>query len=327
MGRHANPVPTDADLRLHALAVALRRLKAASGLTYAGLAKRTKARGEPKGASTLSQAAAGHRLPRLSTVLAFARAAADPTDPHARRQAEREIHSLWAATAIQHSAPLAAEQAPSVRRLLEGVRRPLDAARAEKRRPKRTLENLGLELRRARARAGQPSLRALERWSEEAGHRVPKSTANLILTGRVLPTREQLAALLTAVRSAAGADRGAPSDDLRRLAAIRDSIEAMTRPTPPVRVAGYGCVDGSLDALLERRDRDERILRKIGKLTEDADVEHDEYRLGVAEDPTPWESMDDDELAAWEEEAREAYQAQQGGRDLLAELRGQMAGG
>ncbi|MFJ2866876.1 hypothetical protein [Kitasatospora sp. NPDC087314] len=315
-------MPTDAGLRLHALAVALRRLKAASGLTYAGLAKRTKARGEPKGASPLSQAAAGHRLPRLSTVLAFARAAADPADPHARRQAEWEIHSLWAATAIQHSAPLAAEQAPSVRRLLEGVRRPLDAARAEKRRPKRTLENLGLELRRARARAGQPSLRALERWSEEAGHRVPRSTANLILTGRVLPTREQLAALLTAVvRSAAGADRGAPSDDLRRLAAIRDSIEAMTRPTPPVRVAGYGCVDGSLDALLERRDRDERILRKIGKLTEDADVEHDEYRLGVAEDTAPWEFMDDEELAAWEQEALEADRAHRSGRDLGAELR------
>ncbi|WP_371517632.1 hypothetical protein [Kitasatospora sp. NBC_01300] len=326
MGRRANPLPAEAGPHLHALAVALRRMKAASGLTYTALAKRTKADDKPKGASTLSQAAAGHRLPRLDTVLAFARAAADPADAHARHQAEREIHSLWAAVAVQRSAPPAGEQAaPPVLRDPEHVG-PAAAGPAASRRPRRTMASLGLGLRRIRARAGQPSLKVLEDLSKAAGCRVPKSTVDLILAGRALPTQAQLEALLTAFDDAAGPGRRAVLSR-RKWTALRDYVESRTRPAPLVRVTGFGCVDGSLEMVLERRDRDEGIKRKVGKLAEDEAEEQDEYSLGVASGPAPWELMDDEELAAWEQEALEADRAYRSGRDLLAELREQMAGG
>ncbi|MBO1419073.1 hypothetical protein [Streptomyces sp. FH025] len=287
-------------------------MKDASGLTYTDLAARAAALGTPKGAATLSQAAAGHRLPRLGTALAFAHAAADPADAKAQRQAMQDIRDLWQAAAIGRAAPLASEQAP----------------KAEKYRPRRTLGNLALGLRKMRARAGQPSLKAIQDLSEAAGHRVAKSTVHLILVGRVLPTREQLAALLTAFDAAAGAGRSAVRSR-RKWMALRDSVESRTRPAPPVRVTGYGCVDGSLDTVLERQHREEEVLRKIGKLAQDENKDDDqgEYRLGVVTSRIPWEYMDDDELAAMEEEAHEAREvleadlARQGSRDLLAELR------
>lgn len=306
MGRRANPVPASTGPHLTALATSLRRMKESSGLTYAELAKRTAHRGEPKGAATLSQAAAGHRLPRLSTALAFARAAVAPDDAYARNLAAQHINSLWKRAAVEHAAPLATV----------GPAAAADGAS----RPKRTLANLALELRRMRAQAGQPSLKALEDLSETAGHRVPKSTVHLILAGRVLPTRGQLAALLTAVDAAAGSGRSVVRSR-RKWMALRDFVESRTSPAPLVCVTGYGCVDGSLDTLLERRDRDEGILRKVGKFAEDEADEQDEYRLGVTSKPASWDFMDDEELAAWEQEALEADLAHRSGRDLLTELR------
>ncbi|RGD62066.1 hypothetical protein DR950_33830 [Kitasatospora xanthocidica] len=309
MGRHANPVPAGTNPRLRALALALRRMKKVSGLTYAGLAARTEALGTPRGAATLSQAAAGHRLARLDTVHAFARAAADPADTKAQHQAAQDIRDLWQAAAIGRAAPLASELAP----------------KTEKYQPRRTLDNLALGLRKMRARAGQPTLKALQDLSEAAGHRVAKSTIHLILAGRVLPTREQLAALLTAFDAAAGAGRNAVRSQWKWMA-LRDFIESRTRPAAPVRVTGYGCVDGFLDTVLESQQRKEEVLRKIGKLAKDEDEDEDEgeYRLGVVTSRIPWEYMDDDELAAMQEEAHEAREtdlARQGSRDLLAELR------
>ncbi|MFD7450336.1 hypothetical protein [Kitasatospora sp. NPDC059827] len=307
MGRRANPVPANTGPRLRALATALRRMKESSGLTYAELAKRSARRGEPKGAATLSQAAAGHRLPRLDTALAFARAAADPDDVPTQHRATQHVHTLWTRASVEHAAPLAAGGPPP-------------AAQDGASRPKRTLANLALGLRRMRAQAGQPSLKALEGLSEAAGYRVPKSTVHLILAGRVLPTRDQLAALLTAVDSAAGSGRSVVRSR-RKWMALRDFVESRASPAPLVRVTGYGCVDGSLDALLERRDRDEGILRKVGKFAEDEADEQDEYRLGVTSKPASWDVMDDEELAAWEQKALEADLAHRSGRDLLAELR------
>ncbi|MFJ6380173.1 hypothetical protein ACIQI7_09250 [Kitasatospora sp. NPDC092039] len=287
-------------------------MKDASGLTYADLAARTVALGNPKGAATLSQAAAGHRLPRLSTAEAFARAAADPGDSNAQRQAVQKISDLWRAAAIGRAALLASEPAPA----------------AEKYQPRRTLEKLALGLRKMRARAGQPTLRTLQDLSEAAGHQVAKSTLHLVLAGRALPTREQLAALLTAFDAAAGPGRSAVRSR-RQWMALRDAVESRTRPAPPTRVTGYGCLDGALDEVLERRERKEEILRKVGKLAEDEDrddYEQGEYRLGATTSRAPWEYMDDDELAAMEEEAWDAARTQQGGRDLLAKLRSQTAG-
>ncbi len=328
MGRHANPVPASTDPRLRALALALRRVKEASGLTYTDLAVRTAALGMPKGAATLSQAAAGHRLPRLGTVVAFARAATDPADAATQRQTVQDINDLWQAAAIERAAPLASEQAPKAERYrrLREVGGPV-VVRIRNPHPRRTLANLALGLRKMRARAGQPSLAAIQDLSEAAGHRVARSTVHLILAGRVLPTREQLDALLIAFDAAAGADRSVVRSR-RKWMALRDSVESRTRPAPPVPVTGYGCVDGSLDAVLERQDREREILRRVGKLAEDEE-EHEnqgEYHLGVPTSSVSWEFMDDDELAAWEEEAREADREQQSGRDLLAELRA-LAGG
>ncbi|MFC8722472.1 hypothetical protein [Kitasatospora sp. NPDC057198] len=284
MGRRAKPVAAGASPHLRALAVELREMKARSGLTYAGLAKRAQELaerpGKPPGAATLRGAATGTHLPRLETVRAFARAAADRNSPHAQLGAVERVEALWAAVSIERAAALATEPA----------------------RPRRSTAGLALGLVQLQARAGRPSLRRLEELSDAAGHRVPRSTLHLILGGRVLPTRDQLVALLVAFDAAAGPGRVVVGNHWKWLVA-HEAVEAKLHPDPPGPI--FGCADHQLSEILARRERNEAFLRKIGKFNdEDGDGEDDEYRLGVSYDPPPpWEAMDDDELAAWEQEA------------------------
>ncbi|QKW22324.1 hypothetical protein HUT16_27490 [Kitasatospora sp. NA04385] len=283
--------------RTRALAAALRRMKADSGLTYADLAKRTKELGVPHGAATLSRAAAGAHLPRLDTVRAFARAAADRDSWHAQFQAADRAEVLWAAVGAEQAAVLAAEPV----------------------RPRRSTAGLARGLAGLRARAGQPSLTRLQKLTTMAGHRVPRSTLHLLLGGRALPTGDQLAAVLAAFDAAAGPGRVVVGDHRKWLEA-RNAIERRLRPGPPEPVISYGCIDGQLDELLERRGREEEILRKVGRWNdEEGDSEEDEYSLGILRDPyAPWEALDEDELAAWEAAALAAG-AKKGNEEDLAE--------
>ncbi|ROR42915.1 hypothetical protein EDD39_1049 [Kitasatospora cineracea] len=292
------PVAAGASPRTRALAAALRRMKADSGLTYAGLAKRTKELGVPHGAATLSRAAAGTHLPRLTTVRAFARAAADRNSRHAQFLAADRAEVLWAAAGAERAAVLAAEPA----------------------RPRRSTAGLARGLAGLRARAGQPSLTRLQKLTAGPGCRVPRSTIHRILDGKVLPTRDQLAALLRAFDAAAGPGRVVVEDHRKWLEA-RNAIERRLRPGPPEPVTSYGCIDGQLDELLERREREEEILRKVGRWNdEEGDSEEDEYSLGVIRDPyAPWEALDEDELAAWEQEAL-AAEPENGAGEPLAEV-------
>ncbi|MFJ1931825.1 hypothetical protein ACIOGZ_04000 [Kitasatospora sp. NPDC088160] len=327
MGRHTNPVPAGTGPRLRALALALRRLKEAGGLTYAELAEHTKALGMPKGAATLSQAAGGHRLPRLGTIVAFARAAADPADAKAQREAAVQgIRDLWKAAAIERAAPLASEQAPTAQRYrrVREVGGPV-VVRIRNPHPRRTLANLALGLRKMRARAGQPSLKAIQDLSDAAGNRVAKSTIQLILAGRVLPTHNQLVAVLDAFDHAAGPGRAASHSRRSRWIAVRDSIERRRRRATVSPQLAFGCLDSFVLEVRERREREEEILRKVGKLSKDgeaiSDDVDDEYRLGVPDQsPTSLWLLNDEEVAAWAHEALESGRYEDD-RDLRAELR------
>lgn len=110
--------------------------------------------------------------------LADACAAGDPADKEARQYGVRRARRLRKAAAVEQV-------------------RPLRAARGRRLQQIRTSEALGQGLARLRARAGQPSLREIERATGARGHR-PRSTCQMILAGHVLPTSNQLTALLVA---------------------------------------------------------------------------------------------------------------------------------
>ncbi|MFE8939962.1 helix-turn-helix domain-containing protein [Streptomyces sp. NPDC007872] len=216
----------------------LRELKATSRFTYREMARRTGPKPYYCGASTLSQAVTGSRLPRLQVVEAYARAVGDRADHQARQLRVGQARQLWKAAAIEEARPLQVDRGRRLRQI-------------------RTPEALGQGLARLRARAGQPSLREIERETAARGHRVPRSTCRLILAGCVLPTSEQLTVLLYAFAVTEAASMGWRIA-LSRIATSRD-------PTP-IWPGGCVCPDGdpAVIAFLERRDRDERIKRKTG---------------------------------------------------------------
>ncbi|MEV0276676.1 helix-turn-helix transcriptional regulator [Streptomyces sp. NPDC050610] len=250
----------------------LRELKDASGATYREMAKRTGPKPYYCGASTLSRAASGARLPRLKVVEVYARAAGDPADDEARQYRVRRARQLWKAAAVELARPLRA-----------GCGRRLQQIR--------TSETLGQGLARLRARAGQPSLREIERMTAVGGYRVPRSTCQRILTGLILPTSEQMTALLTAF------DVTEDSFSGWRIALNR--VVARRHPEP-IWSGGCVCPDGDpvVTAFLERRERDERIKRRTGQLRQDQDYgEWLDAREARAFYRRQWDYLDDDELA------------------------------
>ncbi|MGA5164058.1 helix-turn-helix domain-containing protein [Streptomyces pseudogriseolus] len=255
MGRPAKPVNARARPRLRALAAYLRQLKDEADATYATLSERTGPTDTPgyRGASTLSQAARGTHLPPIETVLAYARAAGDPGS-RAVQQREATARKLWKAAAIEKA-------------------RPHLPGRGLRTRQVRTPASLGQALTRLRARAGQPSYSAIERATDAGGHRVPRSTAHLILGGDILPSREQMAALLNAfdVTAAAAAEWHT----------VLDRIEHRLHPPPPPARGGYTCADGdpAVQEYLERRERDEEIKRRTGQIHLDETYEDYEERM------------------------------------------------
>ncbi|MFC7864863.1 hypothetical protein ACFU5B_13700 [Streptomyces murinus] len=256
MCRPTKPVDASARPRLRALAAYLRQLKEEAHTTYTTLSERTGPAHSPgyRGASTLSQAARGTHLPPLDTVLAYARAAGDPGS-RAVQQREATARKLWKAAAIEKG-------------------RPHLTCRGLRTRQVRTPASLGQALTRLRARAGQPSYSAIERATDAAGHRVPRSTAHLILGGKVLPSREQLAALLNAFDVTAA--------DGLTWHAVRDRIEyRYSRPRRPGEGGGYVCADAdpAVQEYLERRERDEEIKRRTGQIHPDETYEDYEERM------------------------------------------------
>ncbi|MFF3850927.1 helix-turn-helix domain-containing protein [Streptomyces sp. NPDC002328] len=256
MGRPAKPVAAGTSPRLRALAVYLRQLKDDTRTTYATLSERTGPPGAPgyRGASTLSQAARGTHLPPLETVLAYARAAGDPGS-HPTQRREATALSLWKAAAIEKA-------------------RPHLAGRSRRTRQVRTPASLGQELTRLRLRPGRPSYSAIEKATKADGHRVPRSTAHLILNGTVLPSREQLSALLKAFDVSVV--------DAAQWHAVLDRIEDRRRPPEPIRRGrGYACADAdpAVQEYLERRERDEEIKRRTGQIHPDETYEDYEERM------------------------------------------------
>ncbi|MFF4819884.1 hypothetical protein ACFY2K_35510 [Kitasatospora sp. NPDC001309] len=82
---------------------------------------------------------------------------------------------------------------------------------------------------------------------------MPKTTIHLILNGHVLPTKQQLAALIKAI-DAAGADRLI----VRRRwtwMAFRDDVEAQTHSLPPVHITSCGRMNEPLDGLPARGEQ------------------------------------------------------------------------
>lgn len=256
MGRPTKPVDASARPRLRALAAYLRQLKNEAHTTYATLSERTGPSHAPgyRGASTLSQAARGTRLPPLETVLAYARAAGDPGSyPTQWRVAT--ARSLWQAAAIERARPH-----------LSGRRR--------RTRQVRTPASLGQELTRLRLRVGQPSYSTIEQVTKGDGHRVPRSTAHLILNGKILPSHEQLSALLEAFDLRAG--------DADEWHAVLDRIEDRQRPPgPPRQGGGHVCPDAdpALQEYLERRERDEEIKRRTRQIHPNEMYEDYEERM------------------------------------------------
>ncbi|OIJ95013.1 helix-turn-helix domain-containing protein [Streptomyces colonosanans] len=255
MGRPTKPVAARARPRLRALAVYLRQLKDETCTTYTTLSERTGPPNMPgyRGASTLSQAARGTQLPPLGTVLAYARAAGDPGS-RAVQQREATAQKLWKAAAIEKARPQLVGRGPRTRKI-------------------RTTAFLGQALTRLRVRAGQPSYSAVERATDASGHRVPRSTAHLILGGDVLPSREQLAALLNAFDVTAA--------EAVEWHAVLDRIEHRRQPPPPPGRGGYTCADDNpaVQEYLERRDRDEEIKRRTGQIHPDETYEDYEERM------------------------------------------------
>jgi transcriptional regulator with XRE-family HTH domain len=174
MGRHKDPLADQAPYR--ELAVAMTALRRRSGLTYRSMAALID---EPGcSAVTLSRADRGDRLPRLPVVVAYARACgATPAEL-------RSVHQLWERASMNRPNPAlpssaAATALPSRRQ----------------RRPDLFLEPADLlaEMHRVRLKAGQPSLRELERRARWMGaDPLPKSTVSDILAGVRLPNRRQL---------------------------------------------------------------------------------------------------------------------------------------
>ncbi|MFD7315982.1 helix-turn-helix domain-containing protein [Streptomyces sp. NPDC056730] len=256
MGRPTKPVAVGTSPRLRALAAYLRQLKDETRTTYATLSERTGPPNTPgyRGASTLSQAARGTHLPPLETVLAYARATGDPGS-HSTQRREATALSLWKAAAIEKA-------------------RPHLAGRGRRTRQVRTPASLGQELTRLRLRAGQPSYSAIEKATKADGHRVPRSTAHLILNGKVLPSREQLSALLKAFDVSVV--------DAAQWHAVLDRIEDRRQPPePPRRGGGYACADAdpAVQEYLERRERDEEIKRRTGQIHPDETYEDYEERM------------------------------------------------
>ncbi|MFF7647040.1 helix-turn-helix domain-containing protein [Streptomyces canus] len=298
MGRPAKPISARARPRLRALAAYLRQLKDEAGVTYATLSKRTGPADTPgyRGTSTLSQAARGTHLPPLETVLAYARAAGEPGS-RTEQQRVATARSLWKAAAIEKA-------------------RPHLTGRGQRTRQIRTAASLSQALTRLRLRAGRPSYRAIERATDASGHRVPRSTAHLILDGKVLPSREQLAALLKAF--------DVSTADSRTWHAVRDRIEdRLQPPTPPRRWGGYVCADAdpAVQEFLESRARDEEIKRLTGQIRPDETYEDFEERMRErayrqAEDE--WLYEDYDELGDCDEPEDEAErEAQEAGQTIF----------
>lgn len=275
MGRPVLNIDASAGPRLRELVEYLRELKATNCVTYREMARRTGLKPYYCGASTLSQAASGARLPRLQAVEAYARTAGDPADQNARQRRVRRARQLWKAAAIEQARPLRTGHGRRLRQI-------------------RTTEALGEGLAQLRARAGQPSLREIERTTAAHGHRVPRSTCQLILGGQVLPTSEQLRALLIALDVTEAASSG------WRLALHR----IVVRRSPELVWSGW-CVcpegDPAVMAFLERRDRDERIKRRTRQLRQDEDYdEWLESRVARAFYRRRWDYLDEDELAEFE---------------------------
>jgi hypothetical protein len=289
MGRPAKPIDARARPRLRALAAYLRQLKDEADATYATLSQRTGSARSPgyRGASTLSQAARGTHLPPLETVLAYARAAGDPGS-RAVQQRVATARSLWKAAAIEKA-------------------RPHLAGRGQRTRQVRTPASLGQTLTRLRLRVGRPSYSAIERATYAGGHRVPRSTAHLILGGKVLPSREQLAALLKAFDVSVA--------DALAWHAVRDRIEyRLQPPAPPRRWGGYVCADAdpAVQESLERRARDEEIKRRTGQIHPEETYEDYEERMyerayRQAADDRLYEDYDEPE----DEPERQAWEAGQ----------------
>jgi hypothetical protein len=132
-------------------------------------------------AVTLSRADRGDRLPRRPVVAAYARACgATPAEL-------RNVHQLWERASMNRPNP-----APSP--ATAAIPAPPAPPRRQ-RRPDLFLEPADLlaEMHRVRLKAGQPSLRELERRARWMGSDpLPKSTVSDILAGVRLPNRQQL---------------------------------------------------------------------------------------------------------------------------------------
>ncbi|WP_413116972.1 hypothetical protein ACK1X7_48180 [Streptomyces sp. CY1] len=127
---------------------------------------------------------------------------------------------------------------------------------------------------RLRLRAGRPSYSAIEKATKADGHRVSRSTAHLILNGKVLPSREQLSALLKAFDVSVV--------DAAQWHAVLDRVEDRRRPPEPTRRGrGYACADAdpAVQEYLERRERDEEIKRRTGQIHPDETYEDYEERM------------------------------------------------
>lgn len=273
MGRPTKPVAAGISPRLRTLAAYLRQLQDDTRTTYATLSERTGPPNAPgyRGASTLSQAARGTHLPPLETVLAYARAAGDPGS-HSTQRREATALSLWKAAAIEKAHPHLAGRGRRTRQI-------------------RTPASLCQELTRLRLRAGRPSYSAIEKATKADGHRVPRSTAHLILNGKVLPSREQLSALLKAFDVSVV--------DAAQWHAVLDRIEDRRRPPePPRRGRGYACADAdpAVQEYLERRERDEEIKRRTGQIHPDETYEDYEDRIRDRQSRDDWLYDDYDEF-------------------------------
>ncbi|MER7978311.1 helix-turn-helix domain-containing protein [Streptomyces sp. NPDC095817] len=251
----------------------LRHLKDEDDVTYTTLSERTgiSSMAGYRGASTLSQAARGTHLPPLETVLAYARAAGDPGS-RAVQQREATARRLWKAAAVERARP--------------GL-----AGRGLRTRQIRTAASLGQALTRLRVRAGQLSYAAIERATDACGHRVPRSTTHLILGGKILPRREQLAALLKAF--------DVTDDVAAEWHLVLERIEHRAQPPGPPERGSYVCADGdsAVQDYLERRARDEEIKRRAGLIRPDEDYEDYEERVRYQQfaDDSLYEAYDEPE--------------------------------